>query len=212
MSCTAHDEWDSPWYRLYWTLPLALLICAMTFVWFAYSMTHSAKRMPEPLPVDAELFESPAIAQAPIPQKIIAQPKIKPEVQPDLTPALPKEQATENPVKPSPMVLPPATVAASTTPTTVVAPILTHNAQTVSRPLPVIPDELREEAMSTVATAHFYIAADGSTTVKLAKPTQNPRLNRLLIDALKQWKFSPAMKQGKSIPSEEEIVVRVQVK
>jgi protein TonB len=76
----------------------------------------------------------------------------------------------------------------------------------------VIPDELREVAMSAVATAHFYIAADGSTTVKLVKPTQNPRLNRLLMDTLKLWKFSPAMKEGKSIATEEEMVVRVQVK
>jgi protein TonB len=53
---------------------------------------------------------------------------------------------------------------------------------------------------------------DGSVTVELIKPTQNPRLNRLLLDTLKNWKFFPAMKEGKPVASIENIVIRVQVK
>ncbi|HMC13088.1 MAG TPA: TonB family protein [Gallionellaceae bacterium] len=78
--------------------------------------------------------------------------------------------------------------------------------------LPVIPDDLLQEAMSAVAKVRFQIAEDGSATIELTKPTQNPRLNRLLLDALRNWKFSPAMKDGKPIASEEVRVVRVQVK
>jgi protein TonB len=70
---------------------------------------------------------------------------------------------------------------------------------------------LREEALNAAATARFHIAVDGSTTVELVKPTQNPRLNRLLLDTLKHWKFFPAMKDGKPVPSEEVLVIRVLV-
>jgi protein TonB len=53
---------------------------------------------------------------------------------------------------------------------------------------------------------------DGSVTVELVKPTQNPRLNRLLLETLKAWKFISAIIDGKPVPSVEVIVVRVQVK
>ena len=66
--------------------------------------------------------------------------------------------------------------------------------------------------MSESAIARFQIAADGTTTVELIKPTQNPRLNRLLLDTLRTWKFFPAMKEGKPVASVEEKVIRVNVK
>lgn len=60
-------------------------------------------------------------------------------------------------------------------------------------PLPQIPDELREEAFASEATARFHIAADGSVSqVELVKPCANPKLNQLLLQSLKRWQFSPA--------------------
>lgn len=59
-------------------------------------------------------------------------------------------------------------------------------------PLPRIPDDLREEAFKSSAIARFYIARDGSVlNVELVKPCANPKLNRLLLESLKLWKFSP---------------------
>ena len=207
----AQADIDSPWRRLFWTLPLALLICAAVFFWFTYSMEHSAKRTPEPLPVDAVLVEMPTSTQKQPPsrQKSISQPKIRPDVQPDLLPAVQKELANKN-TTPVPPSAPPAASTASTQPQAS-APIETHGAQTIARPLPVIPDELREEAMRETATARFHIAVDGNITVELIKPTQNPRLNRLLMDTLRQWKFFPAMKEGRPVSSVEDIVIRIQV-
>ena len=58
-------------------------------------------------------------------------------------------------------------------------------------PLPKIPDDLREEAFKSEAMARFYIASDGSVlNVELIKPCANPRLNRLLLESLKLWKFT----------------------
>jgi protein TonB len=86
-----------------------------------------------------------------------------------------------------------------------------HGAQALIRPLPVIPDELREEAMNEAATARFTIGVDGSATVELVKPTQNPRLNRLLLDTLKSWRFMPEIKDGRPVPSVEVMIIRLHV-
>lgn len=77
--------------------------------------------------------------------------------------------------------------------------------------MPRIPDDLRDEAFDSVARARFHIAVDGSITVELVRPTQNPRINRILLDTLKNWKFSPAIKNGKPVASTEEILIRVNV-
>ncbi len=62
----------------------------------------------------------------------------------------------------------------------------------LSNPLPQIPDELRDEAFVSQATARFYIAPDGSVErVELTKPCANPKLNQLLLKSLRLWKFSP---------------------
>ena len=57
-------------------------------------------------------------------------------------------------------------------------------------PLPKIPDDLREEAFDSSAVARFHIAADGVvTSVELIQPCANMRLNKLLLNSLKTWKF-----------------------
>jgi protein TonB len=85
-------------------------------------------------------------------------------------------------------------------------------ARAIVRPMPQIPDDLRGEAFNLSALARFHIAVDGSAVVELAKPTPNPRLNRILLDSLKKWRFLPAIKNGKPMASTEEIVVRIEVR
>jgi protein TonB len=206
----AQADIDSPWRRLHWTLPLALLICAIAFIWFAYSMKHPGSHTPEPVPINAELIELPPPAQ-PLPpthQKIIAQPISKPMVQLTPTPPVQQEQPSE---KHAPVATP---LPAATTPVANNSSAQSENqgAQAIIQPRPVIPDELRQEAMNEEGIARFHIAVDGSATVELIKPTQNPRLNRLWLDTLKKWKFFPAMKEGKPVASETDLHLKVQVK
>jgi protein TonB len=85
-------------------------------------------------------------------------------------------------------------------------------AMAIIRPMPQIPDDLREEAFSSIALARFHVAADGSAEVELARPTPNPRLNRILLDSLKKWRFMPAIRDGKPVATTEEIVVKMEVK
>ena len=84
-------------------------------------------------------------------------------------------------------------------------------AHAILQPLPVLPDDLREDAYQTVAMARFSIRVDGSADVELVKPTQNPRLNQLLLEALRKWRFFPAMKDGRPVVSSQEIRVHFNV-
>ncbi|APR35468.1 energy transducer TonB [Paraburkholderia sp. SOS3] len=84
-------------------------------------------------------------------------------------------------------------------------------AHAILQPLPSLPDDLREDAFQAVATARFSVHRDGSVDVELIKPTHNPRLNQLLLDALKKWRFFPAMKDGQAIESTQDIRVHFNV-
>jgi protein TonB len=78
--------------------------------------------------------------------------------------------------------------------------------------MPQIPDDLREGAFNFSPLARFHIAVDGSATVELVKPTPNPRLNRILLDSLRKWRFIPAIKNGRPVASTQEIIVKMEVK
>jgi protein TonB len=84
-------------------------------------------------------------------------------------------------------------------------------ARAMYAPAPAIPDDLRENTFSTVAVARFKVSPDGDVNVALVRPTPNPRLNQILLDTLKQWKFFPAMKDGVAINSEFEVRIPITV-
>ena len=65
------------------------------------------------------------------------------------------------------------------------------------KPEPVIPEELRGEAIHVTALVRFHIAADGSATAEMITPTPILRLNRETLAAARKWKFFPALKEGK---------------
>ena len=84
-------------------------------------------------------------------------------------------------------------------------------ARIISQPMPSLPDELREAAYEAVAIARFDIHADGTIEVELSKPTQNPRLNALLIETLRKWRFFPAMQGGHPVESHQDVRVHFNV-
>jgi protein TonB len=88
----------------------------------------------------------------------------------------------------------------------------TLGARAIYAPTPTIPDDLREDVMQTEAVAHFTVSFDGASEVTLAKPTSNPRLNQVLLDTLKQWKFFPAMKNGVALASSFDVRIPISVK
>ena len=84
-------------------------------------------------------------------------------------------------------------------------------ARSIAHPLPALPDDLREQAYQTVATARFMIHTDGSVDVELIKPTPSPRLNQILLEALHQWRFFPALQNGRPIESQQDVRVHFNV-
>ncbi|CAE6721670.1 hypothetical protein R20943_01577 [Paraburkholderia aspalathi] len=84
-------------------------------------------------------------------------------------------------------------------------------AHAIAQPLPELPDDLRDQAYQTVATARFAIHVDGSVDVELIKPTSNPRLNQILLETLRKWRFFPAMQAGHPIESRQDIRVHFNV-
>ncbi len=207
LNWVAQEDVGSPWHRLYWTLPVSLLACLTASILFVYTMVHSVSHTPAPIPIDAELVELPASSlsapetrqKTPAPKHVQSIPQVPQDQQPSLNPAPPAAPVAATPVK-------------STATNNAPVPEANRSAQPSAQPLPTIPDDLRQDAMNEVATARFHVAVDGSVTVELIKPTQNPRLNRLLLQSLKSWKFIPAMSEGKPVASVEVIVVHVQVK
>jgi protein TonB len=77
----------------------------------------------------------------------------------------------------------------------------TAGARAILQPKPEIPEQLRHQAINLVAIVHFAIAPDGSATATLDQPTPDPRLNRVLLDAFRRWRFFPALDHGKPVAS-----------
>lgn len=84
-------------------------------------------------------------------------------------------------------------------------------AHAITQPLPSIPDDLRELAYQAVAIARFVIHTDGSVSVELIKPTQYPRLNQILVETLRSWRFFPAIQDGHPIETQQDIRVHFNV-
>lgn len=84
-------------------------------------------------------------------------------------------------------------------------------AHAIYQPAPQIPDDLRDEAIHATAVARFHVASDGTTRVDLLQATPNPRLNRVLLQTLKTWKFFPAMTDGKPQDSQLDLRIPIEV-
>lgn len=84
-------------------------------------------------------------------------------------------------------------------------------ARALYAPLPIIPDDLRETDFRAVAVAKFKVLADGTATVVLIKATPSPRLNEVVLTALRRWRFFPAMRDGNAVDSEFEVRIPISV-
>ncbi|MCC8393014.1 TonB family protein [Paraburkholderia sp. MMS20-SJTR3] len=104
-----------------------------------------------------------------------------------------------------------ASSASTTSTASATATGATTTARTIAQPLPTLPDDLREQAYRTVATARFTIHVDGSVDVELLKATPNPRLNGLLLESLRRWRFFPALRDGHAVESTQDIRVHFNV-
>ncbi len=221
-----------------WTLPLALLIWLALLLAFSALLEMTAAPPPELKAVEARLVElpaevgglqggpAPAASTKPQPAIVKPVPVVHPHVAPHhlkikpiAPPVAPSETGTAKTAAPAPAssgnanAHPVAGGVVGGTGSAGGAGLGsdTGGARTLYAPAPIIPDDLREDPINTVAVAHFKVGSDGQVEVTLTTATSNPRLNEILLDTLRQWKFFPAMRNGVAIPSEFDIRIPVTV-
>jgi protein TonB len=85
------------------------------------------------------------------------------------------------------------------------------SARAIYKPMPEIPEVLRRRTIELVAVARFRVGANGSPQVELVEPTGDPDLNRALLEALRRWRFFPAMQAGKPVASTVDIRIPISV-
>jgi protein TonB len=88
----------------------------------------------------------------------------------------------------------------------------TAGARAVYQPLPEVPEELRHRAVELVAVARFRVAPDGSAEVELMTPTPDPAFNRVLLEALRKWRFFPKIEAGKPVASAVDVRIPISVR
>jgi periplasmic protein TonB len=83
--------------------------------------------------------------------------------------------------------------------------------EAIYAPVPAIPDDMRDEVLEAVAVARFQVSHDGKAIVSLTKPTDFSRLNDIILETLRQWRFRPALRNGVAVDSNAEIRLLITV-
>jgi len=222
---------DEPWRRLPWLAPLSILLWMVFLCGFSLLLRRSAPP-PELKPISAQFVEVPvgslhestapsAPAQPPPQEKPVPREIPLPKPVKKLAPR--KEKEKPAPPQPAETNNPPsAQESSSGAATSSGAPPAGANtglrggsdhegARAIYAPVPKIPDDLREEVFQAEAVARFNVSYDGTVTVSLVKPTATPRLNQIVLDTLKQWRFAPAVRGGVPIDSVFEVRIPITV-
>ena len=106
-------------------------------------------------------------------------------------PALQPTPAQEPAPKPEPQPAPPPPPPAGPT----------KDAEAASQVLPDIPDELKQDDFKSSVRVKVEINADGSFVPTLRSSSGNDQIDRIVLDALKKWKWKPALRDGQPVDS-----------
>lgn len=136
--------------------------------------------------------------------RVMTTPAPTPSIPP--VPVTPLVNTSQNPPSPPPAPSMPVTTSTDTT----VASGGT-GARAIYQPKPDIPDELRDQVSHTTVLARFHISASGAVTVELVKAAADPRLNQLVLNTLRDWRFFPATKNGNPVDSTQDITIHLNV-
>ena len=127
-------------------------------------------------------------------------------------PAKPSESATA-PVQPVVSAAPPTQPVQAVAPTASAAAIPDQDAAVIpsTEVKPVIPDDLRDSDLDTKFYAQFIVHPDGTADVKMTDSTGNNELDQLALQAARQWRFQPSIREGKPVESYLRLEVEFQV-
>jgi protein TonB len=165
----------------------------------------------------AATIRSPRTVAEPHKASPLKQPSVKPvhiQTLPVRTPTPTTEPEARSPAQTATAGPPPSSSDHSATTTERASAESTAGnspARAITQPLPSVPDDLREQAYQTVAIARFVIHTNGSVAVELIKPTRYPRLNQILVETLRSWRFFPAIQDGHPVETQQDIRVHFNV-
>ncbi|MFM7320575.1 MAG: peptidylprolyl isomerase [Armatimonadota bacterium] len=69
--------------------------------------------------------------------------------------------------------------------------------------LPDLPDDIAQRTAAPTVRLAVKVAIDGAATVVLVKGSGYVDLDDRVLDAIRRWKWSPALRFGQAVPSEE---------
>ncbi len=235
---TEQDHWARRpgWLRFPAASAASGIVMFLLLLGFTFVLRPRVRALPRTTAIVATLIEPPApkVAEpktiAPTAAATVApemkprhatrhHPRPAPKAHPVAPPPIPKSAVSSLgsiPVAPSKEAAPPAPAASgpageSGGEEAGVGGSESSGARAIYAPLPEIPDDLRQDAFSAVAVAHFVVGSDGAVQVTLTKPTPDPRLNELLLETLHDWKFFPAIKDGVAIASQFDVRIPISV-
>ncbi len=132
------------------------------------------------------------------------QPTPKVEPKPDPKPALPSGNDKKDVPAPDPQPRPDPKPVPKPDPLPEPKPKKkgpTREAEPTDQTKPDIPDELKHGDFKSFVRVAVDIDTDGSFSVTLRTSSGNPDVDSRVLDALKKWKWKPAMKNGDPISS-----------
>ncbi len=147
---------------------------------------------PKPLPVRRPKPPDPTPEPVPLPEPLPEMPLSPPEVEmsdsaitqeiPTPAPPAPAEEGEPEPERP--LVIPPRI-----------------DASQLDNPAPVYPTRSRQMREQGRVLLDVYILPDGSVgEIRLRESSGFPRLDRSALEAVKGWRYVPAMRGGVAIP------------
>jgi len=80
------------------------------------------------------------------------------------------------------------------------------------QPQPTIPDDFRSDALDTTVVVDVTVGPDGApTSASISQSTGKRELDKLAVDAAKQWRFKPATRDGEPVESRVRLHIEFQV-
>jgi hypothetical protein len=78
---------------------------------------------------------------------------------------------------------------------------ITHNATVIRRVEPIIPEDLKSEQFAASVVAKFTVHINGSCDVELIERSGNSQIDTIVSNALRQWRWKPAVEGGSPVES-----------
>ena len=70
----------------------------------------------------------------------------------------------------------------------------------ISQVAPKYPPALQRQNIGGTVTVSFVVDANGRVVNPKVEQSPNPAFDKVALDAIKQWRFDPGMKDGKKVP------------